>query len=524
MKRRDFFKQALAGTAVTMAAPLRNAYANEKPTESLALALAGTAGPSSSTYTRRFNTGPPCDSKLEEGLRKLADSMMAPPDEARKSESDVDAGYTYFGQFIDHDLTLDLSPVENPSSDAQTIANFRMPFLDLDQVYGGGPNLSPFLYERVTKKEDRGCERFLIGKTTGGLAQYNDLPRNPEGMALTGDPRQDENLVLAQLHVAFLKLHNVVIGDEGMLTSSAHYRRPGESDFAAARRAVAWHYQWLVRNDYLSKILHPDVFKELPALEQAKLAAKTTFQIPIEFSAAAFRFGHSMVRDEYMFNGTQDAAHGGSVHLQDLFDQTGATDGFLALPTDWVIDWHRFFGTGSSSNKAQKIDTEISNGLYYLGIKTTRQFSVSSTPANADAALPARTLLRGARMRLPTGQMVADALKVKRLETNQILAGENVKLLMKYDFHTNTPLWFYILKESEVNNYQKPYDRLGRVGSWIIADTMIGALAADPRSYLHADPKLGNWEPTFKSDAPTNLPYSLKNLLEFIATTHDSST
>jgi Animal haem peroxidase len=522
LKRRDFFKQALAGTAVTMAGPLRNAYANENAAESLA--RAGTAGPSSSTYTRRFSMGPPCDSKLEEGLRKLADSMMAAPDQARKSESDVEAGYTYFGQFIDHDLTLDLSPLDTPSSDAQTIPNFRTPFLDLDQIYGGGPNLSPFLYEKVTKNEDRGCEQFLIGKTNGGSPQYNDLPRNPQGVALTGDPRQDENLVLAQLHVAFLKLHNVVIGDEGMLTSSPHYRRLGESDFAAARRAVTWHYQWLVRNDYLSKILHPDVFKELPALEKTKLAAKTTFQIPIEFSVAAFRFGHSMVRDEYMFNGIQDAAHDGSVHLHDLFDQTGASEGFLALPTDWVIDWHRFFGTGSSSNKAQKIDTKISSGLYYLSIKTTKQFSVTSKPENAEAALPTRTLLRGSRMRLLTGQKVAEDLNVPRLKPQQILFGEDSKLLMRYGFETDTPLWFYILKESEVNNYQKPYDRLGRVGSWIVADTIVGALAADPASYLHADPKLENWEPTFKSDAPTTLPYSLKNLLEFIATTHGSST
>jgi hypothetical protein len=522
LKRREFFKQALAGTAVAMTGPLGSAYATENATESLA--RAGTAGPSSTTYTRRFGMGPPCNSKLEEGLRGLAGSMMALPDPARQSESDVDAGYTYFGQFIDHDLTLDLSPLENPSSDAQAIPNFRTPFLDLDQVYGGGPNLSPFLYEKVTKNEDRGCERFLIGKTSGDSPQYNDLPRNLQGTALAGDPRQDENLVLAQLHVAFLKLHNVVIGDEAMLTSSAHYRRAGESDFAAARRAVTWHYQWLVRNDYLSKILHPDVFKELPALEKAKLAAKAQFQIPIEFSAAAFRFGHSMVRDEYMFNGTQDAAHGGSVHLQDLFDQTGATDGFVALSTDWVIDWHRFFGTGSSSNKAQKIDTKISSGLYYLNVKTTKQFSVTSKPENAETALPARTLLRGARMRLPSGQTVADTLKVPRLQPYQIVAGEDDKLLMNYGFETDTPLWFYILKESEVNNYQKSYDRLGRVGSWIIAETIIGALTSDPTSYLHADPKLGKWEPTFQSQAPTNLPYSLKNLLEFIATTHDSST
>lgn len=505
-----------------MASPLRNAYANEKASESLA--RAGTAGPSSSSYTRRFSMGPACDSKLEQGLNGLAGSMMALPDEGRKSESDVDAGYTYFGQFIDHDLTLDLSPLENPSSDADTIPNFRTPFLDLDQVYGGGPALSPFLYERVVTRQDRGCERFLIGKTSGGLPRYEDLPRNPQGVALAGDPRQEENLVLAQLHVAFLKLHNLVIGDEAMLTSSPHYRRQAESDFAAARRAVSWHYQWLVRNDYLNKILHHDVFKELPALEKTKLGAKTPFQIPIEFSVAAFRFGHSMVRDEYMFNATQDAAHGGSVHLQDLLDQTGSTQGFLALPTDWVIDWDRFFGAGSSSNKAQKIDTKISSGLYYLGVKTTKQFSVISRPENTESALPARTLLRGARMRLPTGQKVAEDLNVNRLERRQILAGEDKKLLTQYHFDTDTPLWFYILKESEVNNYQKPYDRLGRVGSWIVADVIIGALAADPSSYLHADPKLGKWEPTFKSAAPTNRPYSLKNLLDFIATTHDSST
>ena len=181
-------------------------------------------------------------SDIEEGLARLGEAMVD-KDPLVEPESQPElptAGYTYFGQFIDHDLTLDLTSLNNASEKIEQIQNFRTAFLDLDHLYGGGPNMSPFLYETG----NHNAERFLIGKTieTPGLkASDDDLPRNFQGIALTGDPRQDENLILAQLHVAFLKLHNLVVDQSDELNASPHYRRKGDSerhgDHSVARRA-----------------------------------------------------------------------------------------------------------------------------------------------------------------------------------------------------------------------------------------------------------------------------------------------
>src|SRR5205814_9912989 len=233
---------------------------------------------------------------FEEGLTELGRAMTDrdPPLEEESQPDLPSAGYTYLGQFIDHDLTLDLTPLDRATPNVENTLNLRSPFLDLDHVYGGGPTLSPFLYE----KGNRGAERFLIGKTKDDLTLAEDLPRNVEGIALTGDPRQDENLILAQLHVAFLKLHNAIVSDPALLNASPAYRRAGDTDFTVARRIVTWHYQWIVRHDYLPRIIDPITFQKLPELEQAAHANPLqTSTLPVEFNVGAFRFGHSMVRD-----------------------------------------------------------------------------------------------------------------------------------------------------------------------------------------------------------------------------------
>src|SRR5207249_6186369 len=182
------------------------------------------------------------------------------------------------------------------------MSNFRTPFLDLDHVYGGGPNISPFLYDRQSK---HGEERFLIGDTAPSSAggrnfpsTQDDLPRNSQGIALVGDPRQDENLIIAQLHVAFLKLHNRVL--DGL--KRGEIKNGSASLFEQARRLVTWHYQWVVRHDFLREILDPEIFQQTFTDECYARKDEGDFQIPVEYSLAAGRFGHSMVRDEYFIN------------------------------------------------------------------------------------------------------------------------------------------------------------------------------------------------------------------------------
>jgi hypothetical protein len=461
-------------------------------------------------FTRRF----PDLKRLtsEEGLTELGSKMQDDPKD-RPKETPL-AGYTYLGQFTDHDLTFDLTPLRLAGKlPVEQTPNFRSARLDLDQLYGGGPNLSPFLYRRDSP---RGAERFLIGVTTPTLvashvfeASPNDLPRNSQGIALTGDPRQDENLIIAQLHVAFLKLHNLVIEqlEEGKLKSLGP---KGATLFEQARRFVTWHYQWVVRYDFLQEILDPKIFKQISDNESKDAQDKHgDFEIPVEFSLAAFRFGHSMVRDEYSINDKHK-----KVSLKNLLELTGTGGGACPrLPADWVIDWQRFFFVGPARDFAQAsraIDTRIALGLHGLPTDLIRLFSMAPVSRSASAEetpdLPVRTLLRGARVGLPAGQDVARALGISPLSDTEIAHGPHEQILTKYGFHHKTPLWYYILKEAEVRNSG---EKLGPIGSLIVGDVIMAALRRDPDSYLSVDPI---WVPTL----PGRRKFGINHLVRFV--------
>jgi hypothetical protein len=523
MKRRDFFTKALAGAALTTAgASLRSNLVGAalQPTE--VLRLAGTHAASPTCYDRMFR-GLPQGAYSRESLEELAKKMKGVPDPHRRSGRDSSgkqlerppAGYTYLGQFIDHDLTLDLTPLEGAQPDETKTQNFRTPLLDLDHVYGGGPNLSPYLYKKHGTDSPEGAERFLIGTTEkkgDRKPLEDDLPRNSQGIALTADPRQDENVILAQLHVAFLKLHNLVIRDSKLLET---YRNSG-SDFVAAQRLVKWHYQWVVRKDFLETIVDLKTV-DLVRIEKAKRQSPPVdFKIPIEFSAAAFRFGHSMVRDEYDYNQANPNAQ-----LKELLDHTRAP-----LPAEWIISWNHFFLLPNAAhlNSAQGIDTKIAAGLYGLDVaKTIRPFSapmpeMSSQPAGEhhgvqiekEHRLPVRTLWRGAKMGLPSGQEVAKRLAIKPLTSAQLAKGLDAAILKKHPFHEDAPLWYYILREAELSDHKGA--RLGPVGSHIVADVIIGALAADPDSYLSAPLE---WKPTLPAKASADK-FEISDILSFI--------
>lgn len=547
ISRRKFFQTAAfssAGLALGGSTAARQAAVTARTL----LASAGTEGPCPSGYARMFpNLKPPppiSPEDVEDGLRELGEAMIEPKEPQigmnDNEPSNPPAGYTYFGQFIDHDLTLDLTPLGRAGDyaiDVAQIRNFRTSHLDLDQLYGGGPNLSPHLYHADPDPANRGKERFLIGKTSAGTP--DDLPRNPEGTALTGDPREDENLILAQLHVAFLKLHNLIISSQEEMSASPHYKREGDSDFAVAQRVVRWHYQWIVRNDYLPTIVCKLVVNKLDNLEKDKRARPPSdFAIPVEFSAAAFRFGHSMVRNRYDggINRLQR-----NVDLETLLSLTGARGltpsrgkANVVLPAEWRVCWDRFFeiGSGPWLNHAARIDTTIAASLHHLDEPRLKQFSVRVPGEPPEPSLPVRTLKRGFRMRLPSGEQVAAEVSrrmpdIKVLKEDQIVEGPHKEILMncKYGFRNNTPLWYYILKEAELEKV--PVDMkstppkfvsgisLGPVGSYLVADTILGALAADRDSYMW-NPDYPNWKPTLTGvAAPPGK--AMANLLSFVA-------
>ena len=504
MKRRDFFRSSLAAAGLTAVGVSARGSVFAAPLDSKeVLAAAGTSSSRPGNFTRRFPSLPKQGLKnprLEEGLIKLAEKMKEDGDQPRQDLENVPpmAGYTYLGQFIDHDLTLDLTPLDDAGHvKVEQTQNFRTPFLDLEHLYGGGPNLSPFLYEN--KEEYRRAERFLIGKTVtadGRDGSENDLPRSPQGIALTGDPRQDENLILAQLHVAFLKAHNAVLNKPDELKKSPYYEQAG-SPFAAAQRLMRWHYQWIVRHDFLKQVLDTTVFEQMEGEEsRSRRDGHANFRIPVEFSMAAFRFGHSMVRNNYTINGSH------AIDLADVLKLTGPGGGSrFRLDEGLRIEWRFFLAVVSegSAQRSEVIDARIAGGLYGLPVKTRELFNVPTT--NNEQRLPVRTLLRSARVGLPSGQRVAEKLKCEVLHGSKIAAGsdaEEAAILKKYGFLEDTPLWYYILKEAEILG---KHGRLGPTGSRLIGDVIMSSLKSDPTSYLSVA-KDSSWVPTLPLGHP----------------------
>jgi hypothetical protein len=430
-------------------------------------------------YSRLFaRPGSPITGDDETRLIELGQSMRYEVE--REGTLTPRIGFTYFGQFLGHDLTHDPTPLVGPFSEPEQTPNFRTAAFDLDHVYGGGPAGSPYLFEG-----EEGAETFKIGLTKPD-GRARDLPIQ-HGHILIGDMedrRNLDNLLLRQLHVLFLKFHNEAIRQlqtNDSLKSMADVLGQGTL-FEQARRLVCWHYQWIIRHDYLPRVLHNDVWNFQAQRSTPK--AGTAFSVPIEFSLAAFRFGHSMVRNAYRLNCRKKR-----VLIDELMALGQKAEPF---PDDYLIEWGTFFdGLPTSGPQASSsfIDTSVSVAMHGLSPETIRLSSELEVahPAN----LPVRTLLRGARAQLPSGQEAADALiAVGKLRTADRLTGEELTtntcdrsgtILRKIGLEENTPLFYYILKEAELKAGGLT---LGPVGSHIVSEVIQGALECDRDSYL----------------------------------------
>ncbi len=527
-------------------------------------------------FGRMFRTLPAAEF-VEAELDALADAMSAKPepgpdgtvvidrdtrfiDAGATKETELDdeenfgipAGYTYLGQFIDHDLTFDPASSLVRENDPDGLTDYRTPRFDLDNVYGRGPADEPFLYD------DDG-RRFVFGAPmTRGDASHpsdtHDLARF-NGRALIGDKRNDENVIVSQLQGLFLRFHNRV----------ASLRDP-HTPFAELQRVVRWHYQWVILHDFLPRLVGTErlhavlphlasgrtIFDDPPRLDFYR-PREAPF-IPIEFTAAAYRFGHSMVRPIYRLNtvlGTVDplpSPHDvemGRDGRQFIFSGVGARSlaGFGPFPSNWAIDWGLFFELDSTltpeHSQAQgrgrvqpsyKLDTSLVNPLAYL--PEFCRFAPDSrnlipdahgnpTPAPGTDVVPnlaRRNLLRGLRMGLPSGQSVARAMGLTPLRDADIRIGKatwadavhaNVNQpITAYgaSFRGNAPLWTYILAEAQHAWLQQARGlgeaaanaipvRLGPVGGRIVAEVFVGLLLGDSHSFLAQDP---GWQPEFR--------------------------
>lgn len=498
------------------------------------------------------------------------------PEPAPESEADseenfgIPAGYTYLGQFIDHDITFDPASSMQKRNDPEALVDFRTPALDLDCLYGRGPEDQPYMYK------DDGVS-FLLGAPltrAGASSKAADLPRstpqpNDSGArrAIIGDKRNDENVIVSQLQGVFLRFHNAI---------AARLDKP---TFAQVQRLVRWHYQWVVLYDFLPRIVNSKTYKEvlrhLKNVPEHELVHGVQTKhvthahdvgaegqspelkfyhwrndpfMPIEFSAAAYRFGHSMVRPIYRLS--QELKSGGLTGdgRRAIFAGVpgAGLNGFDGFPSEWALDWSLYFeiknklgapATGPDRvQPAYKIDPSLVNPLAFLpefsGLPVDNDGNLTPHPGQLPN-LALRNLLRGKAMELPSGQDVAMAMGIKPLTNRELRVGkaafgdldDNPSIQDLIDaaakqgrvssFERGAPLWFYVLAEAladwtrAVKAHKAAHPqateeqldaipvRLGAVGGRIVMEVLVGLLLGDPHSFLVQDPlwtPARNWD------------------------------
>ena len=433
---------------------------------------------------------------LHEGpIRLITNPELSPRNHDNPAAA---AGITFLGQFCDHDMTFDATSTLGEPTQPEHALNARTPAFDLDSVYGGGFARSPELYDPADHA------KFKVEH--GGL--FEDLPRNSDGRAVIADRRNDENLMISGLQVAFLLFHNRVVDilrDDGQdwrladALAERGFSLPGREEddrrravFLAARQLVTWHYQWIIVNEFLPRIIGASLVNDILSRGPRFYTPRPGQQgIPVEFQAAAYRFGHSLVRPSYRANLAGDA---GRPFFGFIFEPAGENQ---ADPVDLrggarasrrFIGWQTFFDFGSEQSAnvrpSKTIDTKISTPLFNLPLG-----AIAS--GDRPTALPQRNLLRHLTWSVPSGQAIARAMDVPALDPRELIELADFGV----GFESDTPLWYYVLKEAELSGGT----RLAGVGARIVGEVFLVLLALDRNSYLWRNPR---WAPTLPSRDP----------------------
>jgi hypothetical protein len=395
-------------------------------------------------YGRAFPDLPALHSDQAALLALGSSGGLCDGSDASGDDGTAAAGWPFFGQFIAHDITADRSPI-GPHADATTIANFRSPRANLECLYGAGPVGAPFLYDA------RDPAKLLSGD--------GDVPRNAQGTALLGDPRNDVHVFISQLHHGLIGAHNRLVDrlrEDGV--------DPAEC-FDAARRAAMWHYQWVIVEDFLVELVGRDLVEEVKDPARRHFRPERTPIIPFEFADAAFRYGHGQIRHRYRLQVGGDEY---SV-FPDLV-------GFHPVAPEHRIEWRLLFGP--AAQPAKRMDGRLAASLIGLPVAITGDVEV-----DAYHSLAARDLQRGAAIGLPSGEAVAHAIGARPLTREEAGLGP-------FGWEGETPLWLYVLREADVH---AGGDRLGEVGGRLVAEVLLGLIDADPESYRVLEP---GWEPT----------------------------
>jgi len=365
------------------------------------------------------------------------------------SLGDTAAGWPIFGQLVAHDITADRSALR-AHTNKEELRNARSPKLNLECLYGDGPTGHPFLYQRNDPA------KFLLG------VNQPDLQRNPEGIAVIGDPRNDSHMLISQLHLAMLKAHNAFV-DEVRLAGAAK-----DHVFEEAARQLRWHYQWIVLSEFLPALVGPaladQVLREGP---QWFRPGRNGF-IPLEFANAAYRYGHSQIRHRYQLNLQTDPVP----LFPDLL-------GFREVPPQRTVDWTLFFDApgATRAQRSKKIDGKLVRALMELPIAVTGECKLED-----HHSLAVRDLQRGQGIGLPSGEAVARHIGSAPLTAEQVGVAST-------GWQGETPLWYYILREADACTGGH---RLGPVGGRIVTEVLVGLIDSDATSFRRSH---RGWQP-----------------------------
>ncbi len=396
-------------------------------------------------YRRLFDDLPALD--VDEAALHALGAPGGPCDlgDELAEDSEVPAVWPFFGQFVTHDITADRSPLVHRAS-VSALRNARAPRANLEGLYGAGPVGMPYLY----RKDDPA--KLLLS------ARGSDVPRNHEGIALIGDPRNDVQLFTSQMAVAFIGMHNRLIDrlrDDGVAERDV---------FEEARRAATWHYQHVILREFLSSLIGAELTADLLASGPRLYRIGDDPYIPFEFADAAFRYGHAQIRATYQIN----PHFGPRPVFPDLM-------GFGAVPPEHAVDWMLQIDVEgcAPAQRAKRIDSRLPGPLIALPTQ------VSGEAPGADyASLATRDLQRGQAVGLASGEAIAERLGVPPLRVD--LPG----------WTDETPLWLYVLKEAEALHGG---EQLGPVGGRIVGEVLVGIVDADPESFRSVEP---HWTPT----------------------------
>lgn len=454
-------------------------------------------------WAEEFGIKDPCEAEEVAEIIGGVNGLMHDADLSSGDAEDIPAAYTFFAQFVDHDVTLDTTtalhgkpvaedrlkkascPMHKPFN---PIPNLRSASLDLDCVYGLGPEASPYLYD------EKQPGRLLIGNETN----ENDVPRNSIGTALIGDPRNDENIFVSQMQLVFLRFHNRLLMGR---------------NFEKAQEEVRYHYQYLIYQDFLARVCNKEVYeyvvREIENHEYPKFSIVDEIGricMPVEFSVAAYRFGHSLVRSLYPINTEHPSI--------ELFDPIFNTLGFSAVPPELTVDWKYLLDVDPHHNfaRCKAIDHLLTDELIRLPSPVVGAFASEN-----DRSLAFRNVLRSYVMNLPSGQGVAKALSEKypMINANQdiglskLFDDECISRRVEKKLETHTPLFLYILREA---GYLEKGQRLGPVGSAILLE-VFGSMLINCNSFL----KKPNWKPDphITSD-PAGVKLTLADIVRYI--------